>query len=121
MTLDEWCALDAPQQQVQFYLELKAWWLEQQAKGRAPRVGWIAMKYSSRFGQFPSRAMERMPPASEISEHVRAWIRDQQVAFHKDRRRREQFAGHGSMPASHTQLPSAGTASEDTGEPVGDA
>ena len=120
MTLDEWCALDAPQQQVQFYLELKAWWLEQQAKGRAPRVGWIAMKYSSRFGQFPSRAMERMPPASEISEHVRAWIRDQQIAFHKERRRRA-LSGIGLRPASPTLLPSAGTASEDTLGPAGDA
>jgi len=120
MTLDEWCALDAPQQQVQFYLELKAWWLEQQAKGKAPRVGWIAMKYSSRFGQFPSRAMERMPPASEISEHVRAWIRDQQIAFHKERRRRA-LSGIGLRPASPTLLPSAGTASEDTLGPAGDA
>jgi hypothetical protein len=120
MTLDEWCALDAPQQQVQFYLELKAWWLEQQAKGKAPRVGWIAMKYSARFGQFPSRAMERMPPASEISEHVRAWIRDQQTSFHKERRRKLAFAT-GSQPVNTMNLQSVGDASEDGSDRAGSA
>ena len=120
MTLDEWCALDLPQQRRQFYLELRAYWVEQCSKGKTLRPGWVAMKYRSRFGRFPPDGAERLTPALEVSTHVRDWILGQQIAFHKERRRRA-LSGIGLRPASPTLLPSAGTASEDTLGPAGDA
>ena len=116
MTLSEWAELSPSQQKRQFYLELRAYWEEQCAKGKTIRPGWVAMKYRARFGSFPPDGAERLSPASEVSDHVRDWIRGQNIAFHKDQARREA----GSMGASPRRR-RAGTASEATTDAAGDA
>jgi hypothetical protein len=122
MTLDEWCALDLPQQRRQFYLELRAWWNEQAAKGKAPKPGWVAQKYRARFGRWPPDGAERLTPAKEVSIHVRDWVIGQQIAWHKERRRKELVSGgRGSIGARPTRRRSAGTAKPGCMEPAGSA
>jgi len=113
VTLDEWSALSPQQQRRQFYLELKAYWVEQCAKGKALKLGWVAQKYRARFGRYPPDGAERLTAASEVSPFVRDWIRDQQIAFHTKQR--------GLMGAKPTSRRSAGAARPDYLEPAGDA
>ena len=116
MTLDEWTSLSPQQQRRQFYLELMAYWKEQCLKGKTVKVEWVAQKYRARFGRYPPDGAERLAPAPEVSPHVRDWVRGQQIAWAKERRRR------GSPGSSHTmERQSAGTASTATTKPAGDA
>jgi hypothetical protein len=117
MTPDDWADLTPSQQRKQFYRELKAWREEQASLGRPIKPGWVAMKYKARFGRCPPDGAERLTAAESVSEHVRDWIRSQQIAYAKEKRRR---AGLRALKTTTVQQ-SAGTASGDTGEPAGPA
>jgi superfamily II DNA or RNA helicase len=49
-------------------------------KGYKP--GWVANKYKAKFGEYPSRSMDRMP-ITEMSKDVMSWIRHQNIKWAK--------------------------------------
>ena len=63
-----------------FLSELKGYALEH---GYKP--GWAAMKYKEKFGMFPPRYMDSVPPAQVLSPGVALWIRSRNIAWHNSK------------------------------------
>lgn len=66
-----------------FFAEIKAY---AERHGRNP--GWCAHKFRERYKEFPPRSFEGIPPASEVSPMIAAWVRSRNIAWAKSKRRR---------------------------------
>ena len=68
----------------QFYCELKAYGIEH---GYKP--GWCAAKYKDKFGGWPPRSYQGLPPATAVSPTMVQWIRSRAIAWARSKRRLE--------------------------------
>lgn len=68
------------EEQKVFLSELKGY-----AVDKGYKVGWAAMKYKDKFGEFPPRTMDRVDPADVISPGTLNFIRSRNIAWAKSK------------------------------------
>jgi len=61
------------------------WWamLTHIGQERGYKPGWAAHQFKTKFGDWPGRAVEPLPPSTEVT----AWVRHRMIRFAKSRRR----------------------------------
>ena len=70
--------------QMQFFASLKC-----HAQARGYKQGWAANQYRQKFGVWPPRYFDNMPPADEVAPHITSWIKSQQIRFAKAKKKQE--------------------------------